>query len=227
MAGSNPATTGTVTFTLKSGSTVIGAATTDHRVLFQHTQARCSLTGIDQLGLGAGDGCDKSRRLGGNAGHVLHDVKSRSLGGEQAARGTGYNHKAGALDDLVSVLGGQGHFNPRIVVAKYGGADFETGHGLRLAGVHLELGPCVGVDHGLDREVAGANILGEPQIDQAAGHITIKHRLRLPRPGCPTTGLSGNCLYANSIPTPDVVNHRIRPAKRQAFDATIVGKHND
>ena len=99
--------------------------------------------------------------------------------GQHAAGGAGNREQLGARRDALAVLDRHLDREGRIVVPKYHGGDLDAGHRHRLACVHPECAIGIRVDHDLAGQVAGADVLGEPEVDQPVDQIWIKHRAPL------------------------------------------------
>jgi hypothetical protein len=97
----------------------------------------------------------------------LQDIEGGTLRGEQAACRPPDVHQAGTLRDALAIPGEHIHLHVLVIAPEDAGSDVDARDDDRLASVHGERAPLVGFDHHLRREVAGAHVLGKPQIDQA------------------------------------------------------------
>ena len=83
--------------------------------------------------------------------------------------------KGGAFGDDGAVLDPDIDGQPGVVAAEHVGGDFDAGDVHGLARVHVEMGLGVRVDHQLDGQVAIADVLLEPEVDQALDGKPVIH----------------------------------------------------
>ena len=154
---------------------MIGAAAAGHRMLLQHAQAGRGLAGVDQLRPGALDGVHPARGLGGDAGEVLDDIERSALDGEQAARRAGHGQQRRLRRAARAVLGLDLDLDVGVVAPEAGGGNVDASQRQILPRIHVEGGLGVRLDHRQRGEVAVADVLFEPEIDQAIDGVEIQH----------------------------------------------------
>ena len=154
---------------------VVQPAAANHGVLFQHAQARCGFTRVNQAGLGAGDLSVVARGFGGNAAQALCDVERCALCRHDAARRAGHCQQSCAFFHLVTVFDKARDFELRVVFAKHPGRHIDAGHMHRLARIHVKGAYGVLVNHQLGRQVAVADVLCQPEVNQFLGLEHVIH----------------------------------------------------
>src|SRR5271170_1281459 len=65
---------------------VILSAAAAHRIFVDYAQAGCGLAGVENAGLGAGNGIDELASQSGNAAHALQEIQDYALARENDAR---------------------------------------------------------------------------------------------------------------------------------------------
>ncbi|MNT27210.1 hypothetical protein D3C72_1628310 [compost metagenome] len=165
---------------------VVQAAAAGHRMLFQRAQARRGLAAVDQARLGMGNGLGIGCRMVGDAAQTLHDVQRGALGRQDAACIAAHVKQHRAFFNLVAV--GDAHIDRqrRIVAREDACRHVDAGDKHRLAGVHAEGAGLSRFNHGLDGQVADADVFGQPEVDQLVGGENVVHEGLL-NGGCGTS----------------------------------------
>ncbi len=63
----------------------------------------------------------------------------------------------------------------RVVAGEHAGGHVHAGDQHRLARIHIERTRLALLDHGVDRQVAGADVFGQPQVNQLVGCKLVVH----------------------------------------------------
>ena len=144
-------------------------------MLLQHAQAGRCLAGVDQLRLRAFEEIHPARGLGGDAGEVLGDVERGALDGEQAAGGAGHDQQCRLRLAAGAVLGLDLDLHVRVVTSETGSGDVDAGQRQILPRIHVEGSLRVRLNHRQRGKVAVADILLEPEVDQAIDGVEVQH----------------------------------------------------
>ncbi|MNS68368.1 hypothetical protein D3C72_1016480 [compost metagenome] len=157
---------------------MVEAAAARDGVLLQRAQARRGLAAVDQACLGMGDCRGIGRGVIRDAAQALHDVQRGALGSQHAACVAAHVEQHGAFFHLVAI--GDAHIQGqrRVVAGEDARGDVDAGDQHGLAGIHAERAGFTWLDHRMDRQVADANVLGQPEIDQFVGGKDVIHGKR-------------------------------------------------
>ena len=166
---------------------VVQPTAANNGVLFQHAQAGCGLARVNQAGFSAGNFSAIARGFGGNAAQALADVERGALCGQDAARRAGHGQQSRAFFNFVTVFDKTRDLELRVVFAKHTCRHIDAGHMHRLTRIHVKGTDRVFVNHQLGRQVAVADILCQPEINQFFGLKYVVHAIS----GVLVNGLNG------------------------------------
>ena len=154
---------------------VVQPAAANNGVLFQHAQAGRGFARINQAGFGAGDFSVVACGFGGNAAQALRDVERGALCRQNAARRAGHGQQPCAFFHFVTVFDEARDFELRVVLAKHPGRHINAGHMHGLTRIHVKGAHGVLVNHQLGRQVAVADVLCQPEVNQFLGLEHVIH----------------------------------------------------
>ena len=135
-------------------------------VLFEVTQARDGLAGIEQGGM-AGHRVDIAAGHGGDAREVLDGVERRTFGSEHGPGIAAQPHQVAAGGNLRPLLGQNLDLHRRVERAEERGGDRQPGHDDRIAAVHHPGKTGIGRDHAFAGHVV-------PATGQAKAEVLIQ-----------------------------------------------------
>ena len=148
---------------------VVGAAAIGNGLFFEQSVARGGFAGVEDGGGSVADELDVVRGEGGDAAEALEEVEGGAFCGEDGAGGAFDGHQDGTGSHEATVFDEDAYGEGGIDFFKDPGGYGDTGNHALGADGDKGAHDAVGRDEELRGEIAGADVLGESEVDERFG----------------------------------------------------------